>query len=58
MNLDNLAPWLPLRNVAAQQLRTATMLEYGEPYPGTTAMAKTVGVPCGIAVQLILDGTQ
>jgi saccharopine dehydrogenase-like NADP-dependent oxidoreductase len=23
---------------------------------GTTAMAKTVGVPCGIATQLVLDG--
>lgn len=33
----------------------STLLEFGEPN-GTTAMAKTVGVPCGIAVQLILDG--
>lgn len=32
------------------------MLEYGIP-DGVTSMAKTVGVPCGIAVQLILDGT-
>jgi len=39
-----------------KELRTSTMLEYGEPWPGVTAMAKTVGVPCGIAVQLILDG--
>jgi saccharopine dehydrogenase (NADP+, L-glutamate forming) len=30
-------------------------LEYGKP-PGPTAMATTVGIPCGIAVQLVLDG--
>ena len=35
--------------------RTATLLEYGNPN-GYQAMAKTVGVPCGIATQLILDG--
>lgn len=28
---------------------------YGEPF-GYSAMALTVGVPCGIAVQLVLDG--
>ena len=28
---------------------------YGEP-DGFSAMARTVGVPCGIAVQLVLDG--
>ncbi|RKP36015.1 saccharopine dehydrogenase [Dimargaris cristalligena] len=38
-----------------KQTRTSTLLEYGEPN-GVMAMAKTVGVPCGIAVQLILDG--
>lgn len=45
------------------QRRTSTLLEYGEPIkpagskqPAVTAMAKTVGVPCGIATQLILDG--
>jgi saccharopine dehydrogenase (NADP+, L-glutamate forming) len=32
------------------------MVEYGIPN-GATAMARTVGIPCGIAVQLILDGT-
>lgn len=31
------------------------MLEYGIPN-GATAMARTVGIPCGIATQLILDG--
>jgi saccharopine dehydrogenase (NADP+, L-glutamate forming) len=31
------------------------MLEYGIPN-GATAMARTVGIPCAIAVQLILDG--
>ncbi|RIA83628.1 Saccharopine dehydrogenase [Glomus cerebriforme] len=34
---------------------TSTLLEYGKP-PGPSAMATTVGIPCGIAVQLILDG--
>ncbi|KAI3631703.1 hypothetical protein MIR68_010176 [Amoeboaphelidium protococcarum] len=33
----------------------STMIEYGVP-GGYTAMAKTVGIPCGIAVQQILDG--
>ena len=35
------------------------MLDMGAPYhtnSGPSSMAKTVGVPCGIAVQLILDG--
>ncbi|KAJ2469996.1 saccharopine dehydrogenase (NADP+, L-glutamate-forming) [Coemansia sp. RSA 2322] len=35
--------------------RTSVTLMYGEPN-GFSAMAKTVGVPCGIATQLILDG--
>ncbi|KAJ2843720.1 saccharopine dehydrogenase (NADP+, L-glutamate-forming), partial [Coemansia brasiliensis] len=35
--------------------RTSVTLMYGEPN-GFQAMAKTVGVPCGIATQLILDG--
>ncbi|KAJ1650814.1 saccharopine dehydrogenase (NADP+, L-glutamate-forming) [Dispira simplex] len=38
-----------------RQTRTSTLLEYGEPN-GVMAMPRTVGVPCGIAVQLILDG--
>ncbi|KAI9598555.1 Saccharopine dehydrogenase [Syncephalis fuscata] len=38
-----------------KQTRTSTLLAYGEPN-GDTSMAKTVGVPCGIATQLILDG--
>lgn len=38
---------------------TSTLVEYGEPTgPGSTsAMAKLVGVPCGVAVKLVLDGT-
>lgn len=32
------------------------MLEYGIPN-GATAMSRTVGIPCAIAAQLILDGT-
>eukprot|EP00045_Choanoeca_perplexa_P001604 m.20861 g.20861 ORF g.20861 m.20861 type:complete len:347 (-) comp11060_c0_seq4:73-1113(-) len=38
-----------------KEIRTSTMLEYGIPH-GATAMARTVGIPCGIAVQLVLDG--
>jgi saccharopine dehydrogenase-like NADP-dependent oxidoreductase len=34
---------------------TSTLELYGEP-GGHSAMARTVGVPCGIAVQLVLDG--
>ncbi|CAG8460386.1 2682_t:CDS:10 [Rhizophagus irregularis] len=34
---------------------TSTLLEYGKP-PGPSAMSTLVGIPCGIAVQLILDG--
>lgn len=40
--------------------RTSTLLDMGAPYhknEGPSSMAKLVGVPCGIAVQLILDGT-
>ncbi|KAI8976457.1 saccharopine dehydrogenase [Pilobolus umbonatus] len=39
----------------SHQTRTSTLLEYGK-VGGFSAMATTVGVPCGIAVQLILDG--
>lgn len=39
-----------------QETRTSTLVEYGDP-KGYTAMAKTVGVPCAVAVQLVLDGT-
>ncbi|KAJ2767002.1 saccharopine dehydrogenase (NADP+, L-glutamate-forming), partial [Coemansia nantahalensis] len=35
--------------------RTSVTLMYGEP-GGFSAMARTVGVPCGIATQLVLDG--
>ena len=34
---------------------TSTLVEYGEP-GGVTAMAKTVGLPAGIATRLILTG--
>jgi spermidine synthase / saccharopine dehydrogenase (NADP+, L-glutamate-forming) len=34
---------------------TSTLLKYGDP-TGHSAMALTVGVPCGIATQLVLDG--
>ncbi|KAI9017436.1 Saccharopine dehydrogenase [Gaertneriomyces semiglobifer] len=38
-----------------RQTRTSTGLWFGEPN-GDTAMAVTVGVPCAITTQLILDG--
>ncbi|TPX31022.1 hypothetical protein SmJEL517_g05564 [Synchytrium microbalum] len=38
-----------------KQIRTSTGLWFGEP-SGVTSMARTVGVPCGITTQLILDG--
>ncbi len=39
----------------AQQIITSTLEAYGAP-GGHSAMALTVGVPCGIATQLLLDG--
>ncbi|KAH6976240.1 saccharopine dehydrogenase [Ilyonectria sp. MPI-CAGE-AT-0026] len=38
---------------------TSTLCEYGAPIGsgGYTAMAKLVGVPCGVAVKQVLDGT-
>lgn len=38
-----------------QQISTSTLEKYGSP-GGHSAMAITVGVPCGIATQLVLDG--
>ncbi|KAL7414562.1 saccharopine dehydrogenase [Mrakia frigida] len=35
---------------------TSTLEAYGSSTGGPSAMALTVGVPCGVAVQLILDG--
>lgn len=37
------------------QTRLSTLLDFGIPN-GTTSMSKTVGVPCGLATQLVLDG--
>lgn len=42
-------------NVTFQETRTSTLEKYGDP-EGYSAMALTVGVPCGIATQLVLDG--
>jgi saccharopine dehydrogenase (NADP+, L-glutamate forming) len=39
-----------------KEVKTSTLCEYGDP-KGYSAMAKLVGVPCGIAVKQILDGT-
>ncbi|CAG8593209.1 10247_t:CDS:10 [Paraglomus occultum] len=38
-----------------KETRTSTLLEFGDPN-GASAMARTVGTPCGIATQLVLDG--
>ncbi len=38
-----------------QETRTSTLCAYGDP-EGYSAMAKLVGVPCGVAVQQVLDG--
>ena len=38
-----------------RQIRTSTLLEYGVP-GGFSAMARLVGMPCGVATQLVLDG--
>ncbi|POY73892.1 putative Saccharopine dehydrogenase (NADP(+), L-glutamate-forming) [Rhodotorula taiwanensis] len=40
------------------ETRTSTLLDYGAPVgtDGPSSMAKLVGVPCGIATQLVLDG--
>lgn len=40
----------------SRETRTSTLCEYGNP-TGYSAMAKLVGVPCGVAVKQVLDGT-
>ncbi|KAI9881343.1 MAG: Saccharopine dehydrogenase [NADP(+), L-glutamate-forming] [Pleopsidium flavum] len=40
----------------SKETRTSTLVEYGDP-KGYSAMAKLVGVPCGVAIKLVLDGT-
>ena len=37
------------------ETRTSTLCEYGDP-AGYSAMAKTVGIPCGVAVMQVLEG--
>lgn len=37
------------------ETRTSTLCEYGDP-KGYSAMARLVGVPCGVAVMQVLDG--
>jgi saccharopine dehydrogenase-like NADP-dependent oxidoreductase len=47
-----------------RKTRKSTLIEFGERFregsggeiEGISAMSKLVGVPCGIAVQLLLDG--
>jgi len=40
----------------SRETRTSTLCEYGDP-AGYSAMAKLVGVPCGVAVKQVLAGT-
>ncbi|KAI0119185.1 Saccharopine dehydrogenase [Daldinia grandis] len=40
----------------SREVKTSTLCEYGDP-KGYSAMAKLVGVPCGVAVKQVLDGT-
>ena len=39
----------------SRETRTSTLCEYGDP-KGYSAMAKTVGVPCAVAVKQVLSG--
>ena len=39
-----------------KETRTSTLCDYGDPN-GYSSMAKLVGVPCGVAVKQVLDGT-
>ena len=41
--------------ISFQDTLTSTLEQYGSPN-GHSAMALTVGLPCGIATQLVLDG--
>ncbi|KAI1342258.1 Saccharopine dehydrogenase [Xylariaceae sp. FL0016] len=40
----------------SREVRTSSLCEYGDP-KGYSAMAKLVGVPCGVAVKQVLNGT-
>jgi saccharopine dehydrogenase (NADP+, L-glutamate forming) len=40
----------------SKETRTSTLVEYGDPN-GYSAMAKLVGVPCGVAILQVLNGT-
>ncbi|MCJ1285474.1 Saccharopine dehydrogenase [NADP(+), L-glutamate-forming] [Xylographa opegraphella] len=40
----------------SKETRTSTLCEYGDP-SGYSAMAKLVGVPCAVAIKLVLNGT-
>lgn len=44
-----------MTHLESQETITTTLEAYGTPN-GHSAMAVTVGIPCGIASQLVLDG--
>ena len=39
----------------SRETRTSTLCDYGDPQ-GFSAMARLVGVPCGVACLMVLDG--
>lgn len=43
----------------SKEMRSSTLIEHGEPTTkdSRSAMAKLVGIPCGVAVLQVLDGT-
>lgn len=45
-----------IRADGKEETVVASLEAYGDRHGGPSAMAKLVGVPCGIAVQLVLDG--
>ncbi|EEH40717.1 saccharopine dehydrogenase [Paracoccidioides lutzii Pb01] len=40
----------------SKETRTSTLCDYGDPN-GYSSMARLVGIPCGVAVKQVLDGT-
>lgn len=40
----------------SKEIRTSTLVDYGDP-KGWSSMARLVGVPCGVAILKVLDGT-
>lgn len=45
-----------IRADGREETIVAMLEEYGDRHGGPSAMARLVGVPCGLAVQLVLEG--